>query len=245
MSFVWAGALAVPLRNALLFSVAAHLFVLLATGFRIPPPVVDSGVANKKLLALKVSVTKGSVPPVVFRPLAPIRPQAPAQPAARTPVLATAAVASSSYTNEIIAPIPSGNLAPMPAEGAVPGTPDSIDLPAAAPGVAAAGGEALLPDGYLDAVRGYRIAVATHAKRFRLYPPAAREMGIGGRSEIEIVVAVANSPELRVRQSSGHQELDRAALEMLRRSVDLVELPTLLKGRRLAITLPVEFLPPP
>jgi protein TonB len=123
--------------------------------------------------------------------------------------------------------------------------PASVDVPGAGGSVAAARGETLLPDGYLDAVRGYRIAVATQAKRFRRYPPAAREMGIGGRSEIEIVVAVANSPEFLVRRSSGHQELDRAALEMLRRSVDLVELPALLRGRRLSITLPVEFLPPP
>lgn len=216
----------------------------MATGFRNTPPLVDSGVANKKVQALKVSVNKGAVPPVVSRPVSTIRPQSHPQPVDRVPVLATAGAALSPYPKEIIAPLRSGGSLPIPAGGAVPSPADSAVVPAAA-SVAASGGEALLPDGYLDAVRGYRIAVATHAKRFRLYPPAAREMGIGGRSEIEIVVPVANSPEFRVRQSSGHQELDRAALEMLRRSVDLVELPTLLKGRRLSITLPVEFLPPP
>lgn len=245
MSFIWVGAFALPIRKALLFSVTVHLFVLMAVGLRMSPLVVESGVANKKLQVLYVSVTKASASPVVLRPLTPMRPQAHQQAVDRAPVLATADSVSSSFAKEVVEPIPSGDLMPMPMGGAVPDAPDSGDVPAAAGSVAASGGEALLPDGYLDAVRGYRIAVATRAKRFRLYPPAAREMGIGGRSEIEIVVAVANSPEFRVRQSSGHEELDRAALEMLRRSVDLVELPALLKGRRLSIILPVEFLPPP
>lgn len=244
MSFIQVGACASPVSRAFLLSVTVHLFVLMATGFRSSPPLVDRGVVNKKLPALKVSVNKGAAPPVVSRPVTPIRSQSHPQTVDHVPVLATTGASFSPHTKEIIAPVRSGALLPFPAGGAVPDPADSAVVPAAA-SVATPGGEALLPDGYLDAVRGYRIAVASHAKRFRLYPPAAREMGIGGRSEIEIVVPVANSPEFRVRQSSGHQELDRAALEMLRRSVDLVELPALLKGRRLSITLPVEFLPPP
>ena len=101
-----------------------------------------------------------------------------------------------------------------------------------------------LSEGYADALRGYRVALALQAKQHRLYPPAAQEMGLGGRSEIEVVLPAIAPPELRIKKTSGHEVLDQAALEMLRRAVRSVELPALLKGRRFVFALPVEFVPP-
>lgn len=243
MSLGRVGAFARPLRQALLFSAAAHLFVLMATGVPMVSVVEDSGVAGKKLQALSVSVSGARVPAMVRHPAPLRRMQAPPKTVDHPAVVA---MVDASPAPVALESAPSGGLLlPLSAAVKAAAPPSSVGVSVPTGKVGVSGEESALPNGYLDAVRGYRIALASHAKRFRLYPPAAREKGIGGRSEIEIVVPVSNLPQLRLRESSGHVELDRAALEMLRRSVESVEFPVQLKGRPLAISLPVEFLPPP
>lgn len=232
-----------PLRKALLYSLAAHLLIFLAGGFRMVSVVGESGVAGKNLQLLQVSLTRAPVLPAVAHGVAVARVPAVPRPISRASVLATADAALTRSPGWAIESLAPDGLPPASTSPALAATP--VAASAAAGKLEASREEVVLPDGYLDAVRGYRIALALQAKRFRVYPPAAREMGIGGRSEIEIIVPAAAPPEFRVRQSSGHEQLDRAALEMLQRSVEQVEFPIQLMGRRLAISLPVEFLPTP
>lgn len=239
------GAIRRPLLRALLFSAVAHLLVLMAGERELASVVEASGVAGKKLQALSVSVSGANTPSLVRQPM-PQRHHPESLPVfPHTSVLAIADAAPPRPPTAASESARSGSSSPLSPVADVAATPPSAGVPVAANKVDASGREPALPAGYMDAVRGYRIALASHAKRFRLYPPAAREMGIGGRSEIEIVVPVLNSPQLRLRESSGHEELDQAALEMIRRAVEHVELPALLKERPLLISLPVEFLPPP
>lgn len=236
------GAVERPLLGALLFSVAAHLLVLMAGGGQMASVVEASGVAGKKLQALSVSVSGARISAVVRQPMPQGRQTAPRPAGHPSSVLAIAGAAPARFAtvaesaqSDALPPI-SAVVETVAPSASIAVVPDKADM---------SGREPALPAGYLDAVRGYRIALASQARRFRVYPPVAREMGIGGRSEIEVVVAASSLPQLRLRESSGHEELDRAALEMLRRSVEYVELPVLLKGRTLSISLPVEFLPPP
>lgn len=244
MSFGRVGTFARPIRQAVLFSATAHLFVLMAVGGRMASVVEESGVAGKKLQALSVSVSGAKVPAMVRHPAPLRRLQAPPKTVDHPSVVA---MVDASPAPVALEAAPSGGMLPPLPTVVEANAPPSSTVGASVPTgkVGVSGKENALPEGYLDAVRGYRIALASHAKRFRLYPPAAREKGIGGRSEVEIVVPVSSLPQLRLRESSGHVELDRAALEMLRRSVENVEFPAQLKGRPLAISLPVEFLPPP
>ena len=95
----------------------------------------------------------------------------------------------------------------------------------------------------MDALRGYRIALAGGAKKNRLYPRWAEEQGIGGRADVEVLLGPMAVPELRLKKSSGHDVLDQAALEMLRRAVGSVPLPSALSAVRYSFSLPVEFVP--
>lgn len=152
----------------------------------------------------------------------------PAIPAAAMPPVASEAVAS-------VAASP----APASAESTVPA---GVATPPHA-GIAADSHRDESSEAYADALRGYRIALASHAKRF--YPPLAEEMGLGGRCEVEVVLRPSAVPELRIKRTCGHDLLDQAALKMLRRSLASVELPPALKSRRFGFTLPVQFDPPP
>jgi periplasmic protein TonB len=109
--------------------------------------------------------------------------------------------------------------------------------PAPAAGSAAVpAGPGLDPDG----LRSYRIALATRFRKF--YPPRAVEAGWVGTAEVLVTVAADGSiPQVQVVNSSGHDALDNAALDMLRRAAPTTPLPETLRGRAFAVNLPVKF----
>lgn len=226
------------LWKALLVSAAVHLFVLLAVGGAPESELGEPEGAAKQLRVLRLSAPRGAA--------ASVRAGAAEnrQPVRRLPVLSTPNVAADPAPSIAIAP-PSP-VASVEQDRAAPVAHEAVataNAPAMAAATAELRREPELPEGYADALRGYRVALARQAKRYRLYPPAAQEMGLGGRSEVEVVLPAAAAPEVRIKKTSGHQVLDQAALEMLRRSVRGVELPPPLKGRRLTVALPVEFVP--
>lgn len=243
----WSGASGAALRNALLISAALHLIVLVL----VPPPEReggDAGAIPKTLRALSVSTKRGP-PPLSAGPSAaggvpkvlPVpRPPALAMPdSAPSPGPAIPAAALPPVASEPVASV-AVSTAPASAESTVPA---GVATPPHAGIAADSHRDAESSEAYADALRGYRIALASHAKRF--YPPLAEEMGLGGRCEVEVVLRPSAVPELRIKRTSGHDLLDQAALKMLRRSVASVELPPALKARRFGFTLPVQFDPSP
>lgn len=93
-----------------------------------------------------------------------------------------------------------------------------------------------------DGVRQYRIALATEARRFRRYPPRALAEEIGGTVEIRVAVAVGGqTQEIALARSSGHEMLDAAALDMMRRAAPRAPVPEPLRQRAFVIDLPVVF----
>lgn len=199
-----------------------------------------------------VPLGKESVAPAAKRPLAaaptakavhevqnagPAVPELPAPPAAGTPgqmrAAGEAAVPSAvpeakhadSGTEGVRAP--SGRLA-QPGNDKV-GT-DGSERTAETDGVRA------------DDLRAYRIALAINAKRFKRYPPLAREQGWQGSVELAVEFQ-GPSPEARVslRVASGYAILDEQALATIRQAVARTELPAGLHGKDFRLVQEIRF----
>jgi protein TonB len=93
--------------------------------------------------------------------------------------------------------------------------------------------------GLLDA---YRLALIDAAKRYRRYPVQAMERGWQGRVEIRMAIGADGMIKgTHVKTSSNYQILDEQALDMVKRSKPLIEIPSALRGREFSVDIPVIF----
>ena len=131
---------------------------------------------------------------------------------------------------------PAPGLAPAPVAATVTTNPAMTSAGGALATEANASGEVL------DGLRGYRLAVAIQARRFKRYPAQAMASGWAGSAEIRIEVGRDGQPRTAtVVRSSGHEPLDRAALAMIDAGALRVRLPESLRGKAFAVVLPVVF----
>lgn len=134
-------------------------------------------------------------------------------------------------------------LTPGPASSARTAAP-AIPVRATAPGAVSATliSEATASGAVLDGLRGYRLAVASQARRFKRYPAQAMAAGWAGSAEIRLEVASDGQPrDVTVSRSSGHELLDRAAQAMIDAGAQRASVPDSLRGRAFAVVLPVVF----
>lgn len=95
---------------------------------------------------------------------------------------------------------------------------------------------------FLEGMRGYRLAVASQARRFKRYPADALAAGWSGNAEVRFEVGSdGQARPATVSRSSGYDSLDRAALAMVDAGAARARLPDSLRGRSFAVQLPVEF----
>lgn len=95
-----------------------------------------------------------------------------------------------------------------------------------------------------EAVRAYRLLVASKARGFKRYPADALAAGWAGTAEVRIRVAPGGRPQdINLERSSGFATLDRAALAMIEAGMVRASVPEPLLGRAFAVTLPVVFEP--
>lgn len=121
---------------------------------------------------------------------------------------------------------PSATSAAAPAASGVLARLDSLPVPAAPPG----------PDP--GALERYRLQLVTVAARFKRYPRAAIDNNWEGAVVVRMAIgADGRIAALGVAQSSGHEVLDRQALEMFRTAKPFVQLPTELAGRAFELEL--------
>lgn len=93
-----------------------------------------------------------------------------------------------------------------------------------------------------DAMRQYRMSLASAARRFKRYPPLARARGWEGTVEVALMVSSQRAmPEVVLVHSSGHELLDEQAQTMVSQAVRETTLPAELKGRDFRVQLPVQF----
>lgn len=93
-----------------------------------------------------------------------------------------------------------------------------------------------------DGLRQYRLALARESRRFKCYPPLARERGWEGVVNVLVEVSIAGGlPEVSLAHGSGYDSLDRQALEMVGQAVRAAPLPESLQGKGFRLSLPVRY----
>lgn len=93
-----------------------------------------------------------------------------------------------------------------------------------------------------DALRSYRIALATQAKRFKRYPAQATAAGWAGTVDVRVsVLSGGRAAPADLVRSSGYEVLDRAALAMMDAAAQRVVVPAALRGQAFVVTLPVLY----
>lgn len=235
------------LGDALLFSVAVHALLLFAgVSWFDRPLALESGVATNKLQVRSMVVVKekSSAAEPIRRNAFSSRPKqiGNEMPASKSP--AYIPPASDSVSASILSPVSSPAAETAARSGADLGSVGSAtNLPVSAAVIANKAADAT--EGAADELRGYRIALAAQARRFRTYPAVAQERNLAGRVEVEVVLLSLGQTNFQLRKSSGHEVLDQAALDMLRRASLRVDVPSAIRGRNFSFVLPVEFIPPP
>ena len=93
-----------------------------------------------------------------------------------------------------------------------------------------------------ESIARYRLDLAREARRFKRYPPLARQRGWEGIVVISIVAVPGGiGPNIAVDRSSGFDLLDEEALAMVIRAVQTSPPPDGLAGKRFAIALPIHY----
>lgn len=90
--------------------------------------------------------------------------------------------------------------------------------------------------------REYRLNLSREARKFKQYPQEARERAWEGVVVVLVAMSLgATIPVVTLKHSSGHDELDRQALEMMQAATKQAALPLGMQGRRFEISLPIEY----
>lgn len=194
-----------------------------------------SNVEPEPLPPLTIRLAAEPVPPAVavspaptFTPRVEPRPTERPRAITPTPVLAVPATTAStppSFSVPVVAaptpvvtPIAPPVEAPRPVMRATPSPTDPVSL------------------------AGYGRDVASAVARHQRYPRLAQMRQWQGTALLQLqITAEGKLADARVLSSSGHEILDRQALDMVREAVPLPPLPTALSGRALTVDVPVTF----
>lgn len=88
----------------------------------------------------------------------------------------------------------------------------------------------------------YRLALIVATRRYKRYPAIALEKGWQGKVEVRMLIGANGMlAATSVRTSSGHEILDKQAMDMLRKGKTTVPIPASLRGREFTIDVPVIF----
>jgi len=93
-----------------------------------------------------------------------------------------------------------------------------------------------------DLVARYRSQLIGAARRYKRYPRAAMDNQWEGAAEVAMAIgADGRILEMTISRSSGHEVLDRQAIDMFRKAKPLVPIPAALHGREFRVTLKVIY----
>jgi len=245
------------LAYALLASLALHAMLLLELPrLRISaPPITLHSVALSAYLAqaraAPAMISRAAPPPPPLAPREPQRALERRQADARVPRSAARARELTQVRSASAPATRRGEQAASAVPAAAPAHPAALALaPRAAaplaskdtgqgrpvaPRAAAAGDQAL-------ALVRYRLALIAQAKRYRRYPRLALDNNWRGEVDVRMVVgATGTLASLSVGRGSGHEVLDRQALDMIRKAKPLAPIPAALRGREFTLDIPVIF----
>jgi protein TonB len=122
-----------------------------------------------------------------------------------------------------------------PSPAAVPGATASTDPQPTSPQPGTEGSDAL-------SIGQYRIEVAGFAKKFKTYPRVARDNNWEGKVVIRVAVkANGVNATYSVLVSSGHEVLDRQALDTITKGRSRAQIPPALRGKDFSFDIPVFY----
>jgi len=81
----------------------------------------------------------------------------------------------------------------------------------------------------------YRKELLAVAERFKRYPPLARENNWVGTVRVGVAIGADSSAQVSVKKGSGHQVLDKQALDTFSRAARVVAVPAALRGKPFAL----------
>lgn len=88
----------------------------------------------------------------------------------------------------------------------------------------------------------YRLNLSREARKLKRYPLLARERGWEGVVVVAVAMPLGSGPPVvSLERSSGYDELDHQALEMMQTAARQAILPVAMQGRRFGISLPIEY----
>ena len=233
----------------MLLSIALHALVLLGVFWDAPAPPA------KALLVLTARLAPFAVAPnAPVQPLQPrIAPAPPRDPVSKSPAAAIKSAASPLAPKQKTASAEAAKTPPRESATAVPGSEASGVQPGATvQAKAAPQARSGAPSADAGAKAGtevdagtleqYRLALIVATRRYKRYPAIAMEKGWQGRVEVHMVIGANGMiASASIKTSSGHEILDKQALDMLKKGKTTVPIPTGLRGREFPIDVPVIF----
>jgi len=88
----------------------------------------------------------------------------------------------------------------------------------------------------------YRLALIGTAKRLKHYPAQAIDRGFEGRVDVRLVIGADGAPAaVLVKRSSGHEVLDRQAVDTMRRATAATPIPPALRNREIVVEIPLLY----
>ena len=119
-------------------------------------------------------------------------------------------------------PVPAPPVAAVAPQPAAPATQSTATLSTA-------------PSAEVQSRDQYRVQLIDEARRHKRYPPIARENNWQGNVLVGVAIAADGRASVTLKGSSGHQILDRQALDMFRQAARAVPLPPALRGREFTL----------
>lgn len=178
----------------------------------------------------------------------PLKPRAeapPPKPAAKpAPAPKPSPIAKAEPEGSAAKPAP---VEPAPAAAAIETPPSSAPAPAAPGPVAKTDPQPTSPQPSAEGVdalsiKQYSIEVAGFAKKFKSYPRVARDNNWEGKVVIRVSVkANGINASYRVLVSSGHEVLDKQALDMITKGRPRARIPPGLQGKDFSFDIPVYY----
>lgn len=232
----------------MLVSIALHALVLLGVFWDAPAPPAKALLVLTARLAPFGVAPNGSVQP----PQPKIAPP-PRQPASKSPAAAIKPAISPLAPKQKAASADAPRTSPSEsattfqdaeASGVQPGATVQAKAAPQAPSAAPSGEAGAKAGTDVDAgtVEQYRLALIGATRRYKRYPAIAMEKGWQGRVEVRMVIGTNGMiASTSIKSSSGHEILDKQALDMLKKGKTTVPIPAALRGREFPIVVPVIF----
>jgi periplasmic protein TonB len=236
--------------------------VLLVAWHSVHQPVLKPAVAPGPIVARLAAPQKQAAAPAPSTPTdeAPKprveEPPAPASPPVAKPKPQPAPVAKPSPvpapTKAAPAPAAAPSAAASKPSAEPPASASAASAPPSAPATTAksepqqASAPAAAPSPGTDADPGtlkqYQLAIITTARKYKRYPRAAMDNNWEGRVEVRMVIGANGMiSSMSIKTSTGHELLDKTALDMITKAKPLTPIPAALRGKEFTVDVPVIF----